>query len=198
VLRRSLLRTGPEMLRATLLCEGSPVLRRGLLQERDRMRPVRGQTRLLPAWPGVGHWVRQGLLPAGKDRREGSLLPAQHPELRPVRPAVPREGVLRQRHLPPGLARPGWSGIGCRDASHDDVGNGPAVVLLHAGIADRTMWSEHLEPLAEARYRVLAVDLPGFGEARVKPGEQAPWADVDISDAMSRLAVQHHSQELVT
>jgi pimeloyl-ACP methyl ester carboxylesterase len=61
---------------------------------------------------------------------------------------------------------------------HDEAGSGPAVVLLHAGIADRTMWSEHLEPLAEAGYRAVAVDLPGFGEARVTPGEQAPWTDV--------------------
>jgi pimeloyl-ACP methyl ester carboxylesterase len=61
---------------------------------------------------------------------------------------------------------------------HDEAGSGPAVVLLHAGVADRTMWSEHLERLAEAGYRAVAVDLPGFGEARVRPGEQAPWADV--------------------
>ena len=59
------------------------------------------------------------------------------------------------------------------------TGEGPAVVLLHAGIADRTMWSEHLEPLADAGYRAVAVDLPGFGEAAVDPGEQAPWNDVE-------------------
>ena len=52
------------------------------------------------------------------------------------------------------------------------------MVLLHAGVADRTMWREHLEPLAAAGYRVVAVDLPGFGEALVAPGEQAPWNDV--------------------
>lgn len=61
---------------------------------------------------------------------------------------------------------------------HDQAGSGPALVLLHAGIADRTMWSEHLEPLAEAGFRVVAVDLPGFGEAAIEAGEQAPWADV--------------------
>jgi pimeloyl-ACP methyl ester carboxylesterase len=61
---------------------------------------------------------------------------------------------------------------------HDEAGSGPAVVLLHAGIADRTMWSEHLERLADAGHRAVALDLPGFGEARVMPGEQAPWADV--------------------
>jgi pimeloyl-ACP methyl ester carboxylesterase len=40
------------------------------------------------------------------------------------------------------------------------------------------MWSEQLEPLAAAGYRVIAPDLPGFGEAPVDPGPQAPWNDV--------------------
>ena len=61
---------------------------------------------------------------------------------------------------------------------HDEVGAGPAVVLLHAGVADRTMWSEHLPPLADAGFRAVALDLPGFGEATVSDGEQAPWSDV--------------------
>lgn len=60
---------------------------------------------------------------------------------------------------------------------HDDVGAGPAVVLLHAGIADRTMWAEHLRPIAAAGYRVVAMDLPGFGEAPPAQ-EDAPWSDV--------------------
>jgi 3-oxoadipate enol-lactonase len=52
------------------------------------------------------------------------------------------------------------------------------VVLLHAGVADRRMWSEHLQPLADAGYRVVAPDLPGFGESPAHPGPQAPWNDV--------------------
>jgi 3-oxoadipate enol-lactonase len=71
---------------------------------------------------------------------------------------------------------------------HDETGSGPAVVLLHAGIADRTMWSEHLGPLADAGYRPVAVDLPGFGEARVAPGEQAPW--VDVLRTMDELSIE--------
>jgi pimeloyl-ACP methyl ester carboxylesterase len=61
---------------------------------------------------------------------------------------------------------------------HDEVGSGPGVVLLHAGVADRTMWSEHLPSLAECGWRAVAMDLPGFGEAPVAQGEQAPWSDV--------------------
>ena len=51
-------------------------------------------------------------------------------------------------------------------------------MLLHAGVADRTMWSEHLGPLSAAGYRVVAMDLPGFGEAPAATAESAPWADV--------------------
>jgi pimeloyl-ACP methyl ester carboxylesterase len=66
----------------------------------------------------------------------------------------------------------------------DDLGDGPAVVLLHAGVADRTMWSEHLEPLARAGYRVISMDLPGFGEAKFG-AELAPWTDVlETMDAL--------------
>ena len=61
---------------------------------------------------------------------------------------------------------------------YDEAGTGKPLVLLHAGVADRTMWREHLEPLAEAGYRAIAPELPGFGEATVTPGAQAPWEDV--------------------
>ncbi len=60
----------------------------------------------------------------------------------------------------------------------DAVGEGPTVVLLHAGIADRTMWREHLAPIADSGRRALALDLPGFGEAGLEPGPQSPWEDV--------------------
>jgi 3-oxoadipate enol-lactonase len=69
---------------------------------------------------------------------------------------------------------------------HDDVGSGPAVVLLHAGVADRTMWAEHLDPLAAAGFRVVAPDLPGFGEAPPARELDAPWDDIlAMMDALS-------------
>jgi 3-oxoadipate enol-lactonase len=60
----------------------------------------------------------------------------------------------------------------------DEAGQGPAVVLLHAGIADRRMWAGHLEPLAAAGFRAIAPDLPGFGATPEPPGELAPWREV--------------------
>ena len=70
----------------------------------------------------------------------------------------------------------------------EEGGAGPVIVLLHAGIADRTMWTEHLSPLAHEGYRVLALDLPGFGEAAIGAGEQAPWRDV--GDSLGALGVE--------
>lgn len=62
---------------------------------------------------------------------------------------------------------------------HDDQGAGePAVLLLHAGIADRGMWTELAEHIAAEGQRVLAVDLPGFGDAPLPVGTDAPWVDV--------------------
>ena len=61
---------------------------------------------------------------------------------------------------------------------YDERGEGAAVVLLHAGVGDRTMWHEHLEWLDDAGFRAIAPDLPGFGDADIVPGPQAPWDDV--------------------
>jgi pimeloyl-ACP methyl ester carboxylesterase len=68
---------------------------------------------------------------------------------------------------------------------YDEAGQGAAIVLLHAGVADRTMWRDQLEPLAAAGYRVIALDLPGFGEAPVATEADAPWSDVlETMDAL--------------
>jgi 3-oxoadipate enol-lactonase len=74
---------------------------------------------------------------------------------------------------------------------YSEAGEGPAVLLLHAGIADRRMWTEHLEPLAATGHRVLAVDLPGFGEALVGRGPVAHWEDV--LETMDALGIEQAS-----
>lgn len=70
---------------------------------------------------------------------------------------------------------------------HDAAGDGRVIVLLHAGVADRRMWAGHLEPLAAAGNRVVAVDLPEFGEAET--GELAPWDAV--LETLDALEIEH-------
>jgi pimeloyl-ACP methyl ester carboxylesterase len=68
----------------------------------------------------------------------------------------------------------------------DERGVGPAVVLLHAGVADRAMWAGQLDPIAAAGRRALALDLPGFGEA--PPLSGPPF--LDVLATMDALAVE--------
>lgn len=54
-----------------------------------------------------------------------------------------------------------------------DEGDGPAIVLVHAGIADAGMWDPQVPPLRAAGYRVVRVDLPGFGASPPYAGDPA-------------------------
>ncbi|MFI9489661.1 alpha/beta fold hydrolase [Promicromonospora sp. NPDC052451] len=47
--------------------------------------------------------------------------------------------------------------------SHDTAGSGPAVLLLHAGVADSRMWEPQRAPLAR-EHRVIRCDLRGYGD----------------------------------
>lgn len=47
--------------------------------------------------------------------------------------------------------------------------SGPAVVLLHGLLFDRTMWHAQIEPLEALGARVLVVDGPGHGMSEVPP-----------------------------
>jgi pimeloyl-ACP methyl ester carboxylesterase len=50
------------------------------------------------------------------------------------------------------------------------------------------MWNAQLQPLADAGYRALALDLPGFGEAEWGEHGQTPW--VDVLDTMDELSIE--------
>jgi pimeloyl-ACP methyl ester carboxylesterase len=51
-----------------------------------------------------------------------------------------------------------------------DVGDGPAVVLLHGHPFSRQIWRSQVVALAEQRYRVIAPDLRGYGDSRASAG----------------------------
>jgi 3-oxoadipate enol-lactonase len=53
--------------------------------------------------------------------------------------------------------------------SYDDVGIGPAVVLIHGYPFNRSLWNEQVEALS-SRYRVVTPDLRGFGETDSSEG----------------------------
>jgi 3-oxoadipate enol-lactonase len=69
----------------------------------------------------------------------------------------------------------------------DHAGEGPAVMLVHAGIADRRMWRSYLPWLAARGHHAIAPDLPGFGEHALTADPPAPWDH--LRDVLDDLAV---------
>lgn len=55
------------------------------------------------------------------------------------------------------------------DLSYEIVGEGPALVLAHAGFVDRRMWDEQVPVFAE-HHRVVRYDRRGFGHSAMTPG----------------------------
>jgi len=74
---------------------------------------------------------------------------------------------------------------------YEDQGSGIPVVLLHAFPFDRAMWEPQLAPIAAAGFRVLAPDLPEFGETT--PGSEVftieRSADV-IADFLEEIGIE--------
>jgi len=60
-----------------------------------------------------------------------------------------------------------------RLAYDDSGGDGPVVVLSHAGLADRRMWRSQRAALS-ARFRVISYDRLGFGESGAAPASVRP------------------------
>ena len=73
---------------------------------------------------------------------------------------------------------------------YDDIGTGPAVVLLHGYPFDRSMWREQTRFLSAHGYRGLAPDLRGLGETRFA-GEIATMEDLarDVAALMDELKI---------
>ncbi|HET6987864.1 MAG TPA: alpha/beta hydrolase [Kribbella sp.] len=71
--------------------------------------------------------------------------------------------------------------------SHAVVGDGPAVLLVHAGVADARMWARQVEEL-KVDHRVITVDLRGYGETPLEAG--AKYSDAgDVLTLLDELGV---------
>jgi pimeloyl-ACP methyl ester carboxylesterase len=75
--------------------------------------------------------------------------------------------------------------------SYDDVGSGPAVVLLHGFPLCRRMWQPQAAALATAGYRVITPDLRGFGESAASDGplSMSTYAD-DVASLLAHLGIE--------
>jgi 3-oxoadipate enol-lactonase len=65
---------------------------------------------------------------------------------------------------------------------------GPALLLVHAGIADRRMWDGQVGPFADAGWTVIRPDLPGAGGTPPPEGPVATWET--LRDLLDHLGVE--------
>jgi pimeloyl-ACP methyl ester carboxylesterase len=74
--------------------------------------------------------------------------------------------------------------------AYDDVGVGPAVILLHSFPLCRQMWEPQIKALSAEGFRVVAPDLRGFGESSSEEEnfELTRLTD-DINNLMSYLGI---------
>lgn len=61
--------------------------------------------------------------------------------------------------------------------AYDITGEGPALLLLHAGLGDRRMWDDQVSAFAE-HFTVIRFDARGFGDTRKPDAPFSPSADV--------------------
>lgn len=71
------------------------------------------------------------------------------------------------------------------EMAYDDMGKGPAVILIHGFPLNRKMWEPQLLPIAEAGFRIIAPDLRGFGESDAPAGSYS--MDVFADDVIALL-----------
>ncbi|HMQ31074.1 MAG TPA: alpha/beta hydrolase [Chloroflexaceae bacterium] len=80
----------------------------------------------------------------------------------------------------------GYAPVQGGELYYEVAGDGPAVVLVHAGIADLTMWDAQVAALAP-RYKVVRFDCRGFGRTRTAP---VPFSNrQDVVELLDHLGV---------
>jgi len=72
--------------------------------------------------------------------------------------------------------------------AYADRGSGPGVVLLHAYPLDSSMWRDQIASLSD-RFRVIAPDLPGFGQSAVSAGMTIDSVADVVAELLDHLGV---------
>jgi 2-hydroxy-6-oxonona-2,4-dienedioate hydrolase len=104
------------------------------------------------AWPWARRWVRSSCSPAARRRRaHGRALS------RGWWPMARLQSQAERITTPCGAGHMVWHAWG----------SGRPLVLLHGGSGSWTHWLRNIEPLVAVGRRVIAADLPGFGDSAV-------------------------------
>lgn len=79
----------------------------------------------------------------------------------------------------------GFIELGGTDLYYDEVGSGPAVLFMHAGVADSRMWNRQWDLDGS---RLIRFDMRGFGQSAL--GQDGFTDHADASTVLDRLRVE--------
>lgn len=81
--------------------------------------------------------------------------------------------------------------VGEFDLGYRELGEGPAVLLLHGWPTSSWLWRDVMVPIARSN-RVIALDLPGFGSSSKPPDQHYGFRFYDeiLTGFLDRLAVE--------
>ncbi len=82
--------------------------------------------------------------------------------------------------------RSGYAPVENGELYYEVTGEGPALLLMHAGVADHTMWEPQLEPFSRS-HTVITYDTRGFGISRTTNGSFSNRQDV--RDLLNHLGI---------
>ena len=86
------------------------------------------------------------------------------------------------------MQKNGFAEVGGAKFYYEIAGEGPPLVLLHAGIADGRMWDEQFQVFAE-HYQVLRYDRRGFGKTDMVAGAYSHHRD--LYELLKLLQIEH-------
>src|ERR1700752_4341621 len=73
--------------------------------------------------------------------------------------------------------RSAWAAVNGANLFYRFAGEGPPLLLLHAGICDSRMWDDQIGEFART-HRVIAPDFRGFGQSTMVAGNFAHRRDL--------------------
>lgn len=77
----------------------------------------------------------------------------------------------------PATTMKGYVAVNGAKLYYEVTGQGPALVLIHSGLADRRMWDDQVDAFA-SRYQVIRYDVRGFGNSDSPTKEFSPSDDL--------------------
>lgn len=122
---------------------------------------------------------------AGDASRAGASAGASPSSSSGAEPAVAVQGGFPGIHVMPGM--PGYAQTRLGYLHYWSLGEGPAVLLLHGGPMFAVQYAKVMPLLAQAGFRAIAADLPGYGLSQLP---DHPPSGEEYADALGQLLDQ--------